>query len=60
MFTEGEKLDGIQLALIKEAAESGPEAALELAFKKSIKESVVEALDDEPFTASNFRFEVKR
>lgn len=59
-FTEGEKLDGLQVAVVKAAAESGPEAALELAIKKSAKEEIVKAFNDEQFTTSNFRFEVKR
>lgn len=59
-FTEGEKLDGLQVAVVKAAVESGPEAALELAIKKSAKEEIVEAFNDGQFTTSNFRFEVKR
>lgn len=59
-FTDGKKLDGLQVALVKAAVESGLEAALELALKKSIKEEIVEAFDDDQFNASNFRFEVKR
>lgn len=59
-FTNGEKLDGLQVAVVKAAVESGPEAALELALKKAVKESIVEAFDEESFTTSNFRFEVKR
>ena len=59
-YSEGEKLDGIQLAMVKAAIESGPESALELALKKALKEVIVEGFDEDQFNVSNFRFEVKR
>lgn len=60
VYSEGEKLDGLQLALIKTAIESGPEAALEIALKKTIKEELVDAFGDDHYGVSNLRFEVKR
>lgn len=54
-YAGGEKLDGLQLAMVKAAIELGPESALELALKKAIKDVIVEG-----FNVSNFRFEVKR
>lgn len=57
---DGEKLDGLQVALVKTAIESGPESALEIAVKKAIKEELVDAFGDDPFGVSNLRFEVKR
>lgn len=59
-YSEGEKLDGLQLALVKAAIESGPESALEMALKKSVKDVIVEGFDEDQYNASNFRFEVKR
>lgn len=59
-YSEGDKLDGLQLAMVKAAIELGPESALELALKKALKEVIVEGLDEDQFNASNFRFEVKR
>ena len=59
-YSEGEKLDGLQLALVKAAIESGPESALELALKKYSKDVIVEGFDEDPYNVSNFRFEVKR
>lgn len=59
-YDEGEELDGLQLALVKAAIESGPESALEIAAKKVIKEALVDAFDDVKFGVSNLRFEVKR
>ena len=57
---EGEKLDGLQLALVITAIESGPESALEIAIKKTIKEELIYAFGDDQFGVSNLRFEVKR
>ena len=59
-YAEGEKLDGLQLALVKAAIESGPESALEIAIKKAVKEELVDAFDDDQFGVSNLRFEVKQ
>lgn len=59
-YADGEKLDGLRLALVKAAIESGPESALEIAVKKTIKEELVDAFGDDPFGVSNLRFEVKR
>ncbi|AGD81057.1 hypothetical protein CLBP1_5.5 [Escherichia phage CLB_P1] len=59
-YAEGEKLDGLQLALVKAAIESGPESALEIAVKKVIKKELVDAFGDDQFGVSNLRFEVKR
>lgn len=59
-YSEGEKLDGLQLALVKAAIESGPESALEMALKKVVKDVIVEGFDADPYNVSNFRFEVKR
>lgn len=59
-YADGEKLDGLRLALVKAAIESGPESALEIAIKKTIKEELVDAFGDDPFGVSNLRFEVKR
>lgn len=58
-YAEGEKLDGLQLAMVKAAIESGPESALEIAVKKAIKELVYAFCDDQ-FGVSNLRFEVKQ
>lgn len=59
-YADGEKLDGLQLALVKAAIESGPESALEIAVKKAIKEELVYAFCDDQFGVSNLRFEVKQ
>ena len=59
-YAEGEKLDGLQLAMVKTAIESGPESALEIAVKKAIKEELVDAFSDDQFGVSNLRFEVKQ
>lgn len=59
-YAEGEKLDGLQVALVKAAIESGPESALEIAVKKDIKEELVDAFGDGQFGVSNLRFEVKQ
>ena len=59
-YSEGEKLDGLQLSLVKAAIESGPESALEIALKKVIKEELVDAFGDDQFGVSNLRFEVKQ
>lgn len=59
-YSEGEKLDGLQLALVKAAIESGPESALEIVAKKQIKEELVDAFGDGQFGVSNLRFEAKR
>ena len=59
-YADGEKLDGLRLAMVKAAIESGPESALEISVKKTIKEELVDAFGDDPFGVSNFRFEVKR
>lgn len=59
-YAEGEKLDGLQVALVKTAIESGPESALEIVAKKTIKEELVDAFGDGQFGVSNLRFEVKQ
>lgn len=60
-YAEGEKLDGFQLAMVKAAIESGPESAFEIAFKKAIKEGLVDVFDDYQVSGvSNLRFEVKQ
>ena len=59
-YADGENLDGLRLALVKAAIESGPESALEIAVKKTIKEELVDAFGDDTFGVSNLRFEVKR
>lgn len=59
-YAGGEKLDGLQLAMVKAAIELGPESALELALKKAIKDVIVEGFDGDIKPVSNFRFEVKR
>lgn len=59
-YADGEKLDGLQLAIVKAAIESGPESALEIALKKTIKEELVDAFYEDQFGVSNLRFEVKR
>ena len=60
-YAEGEKLDGLQLALVKAAIESGPESAIEIYIKKVIKEELVDAFSDYRFGGvSNLRFEVKQ
>lgn len=59
-YADGEKLDGLQLALIKAAIESGPESALEIAAKKTVKEELVDAFGYGQFGVSNLRFEVKQ
>lgn len=59
-YADGEKLDGLQLALVKAAIESGPESALEIVAKKAIKEELVDAFGDGQFGVSNLRFEVKQ
>lgn len=59
-YADGEKLDGLQLALVKAAIESGPESAFEIAAKKTIKKELVDSFDDGKFGVSNLRFEVKQ
>lgn len=60
-YSEGEKLDGLQLSLVKAAIESGPESALEIGIKKTIKEELMGAFSDDLFGGvSNLRFEVKQ
>lgn len=59
-YADGEKLDGLQLAMVKAAIESGPESALEIVVKKVIKEELVDAFSDDQFGVSNLRFEVKQ
>lgn len=59
-YAEGEKLDGLQLALVKTAIESGPESALEIAVKNTLKEELVDAFGEDRFGVSNLRFEVKQ
>lgn len=59
-YADGEKLDGLQVALVKAAIESGPESTLEIAIKKTIKEELVDAFWDDQFGVSNLRFEVKQ
>lgn len=59
-YADGKKLGGFQLALIKAAIESGPESAIEIVAKKSIKEDLVDAFGDGQFGVSNLRFEVKQ
>ncbi|QYC97342.1 hypothetical protein [Enterobacteria phage IME177] len=59
-YAEGEKLDGLQVVMVKAAIESGPESALEIALKKTIKEELVDAFGDDQFGVSNLRFEFKQ
>ena len=59
-YAEGEKLDGLQLAMVKSAIESGPESAIEIVAKKIIKEGLVDAFGEGQFGVSNLRFEVKQ
>lgn len=59
-YADGEKLDGLQSALVKAAIESGPESALEIVAKKTIKEKLVDAFGDGQLGVSNLRFEVKQ
>lgn len=60
-YAEGEKMDGFQLAMVKEAIESGPESAIEIAIKKVIKEELVRAFSDDLLGGvSNLRVEVKQ
>lgn len=59
-YAEGEKLDGLQLAVVKTAIESGPESAIEIIAKKHIKKELVDAFGDGQFGVSNLRFEVKQ
>lgn len=59
-YAEGEKLDGLQFAMVKAAIESGPESAIEIAVKKYVKKELVYAFDDHQFGVSNLRFEVKQ
>ena len=59
-YAGGEKLDGLQLALVKAAIESGPESAIEIVAKKHIKEELVDAFGDGQLGVSNLRFEVKQ
>lgn len=59
-YADGEKLDGLQLALVKAAIESGPESAIEIFAKKRIKEELVDAFGDDQFGVSSLRFEVKQ
>lgn len=59
-YVSGEKPDGLGLKLLQTALESGPESALEIALKKTVKEELVEAFGDDQFGVSNLRFEVKR
>lgn len=59
-YAEGEELDGLQLALVKAAIESGPESAIEIVVKKAIKEELVDAFGNGQFGVSNLRFEVKQ
>lgn len=56
-YADGEKLDGLQLAMVKAAIESGPESVLDIALKKVFKESLVDAFGE---GMSNLRFEVKQ
>lgn len=55
-YAEGEKMNGLQLALVKAAIESGPESAFEIISKKTIKAKLVDSFVD----VSNLRFEVKQ
>lgn len=59
-YADGEKLDGLQLARVKTAIESGPESAIEIVAKKKIKEELVGTFGDDQFGVSNLRFEVKQ
>ena len=60
LYAAGEKPDGLGLKLLQAALESGPEAALEIALKKTIKAELVGAFGEDQFGVSNLRFEVKR
>lgn len=59
-YSDGAKLDGLQLSMVKAAIEAGPESALEIAIKKTVKEELVDAFGDDQFGVSNLRFEVKQ
>lgn len=59
-YADGDKLDGLQLALVKAAIESGPESAIEIVAKKIIKEELVDAFGEGQFGVSNLRLEVKQ
>lgn len=59
-YADGEKLDGLKLAMVKAAIESGPESAIEIGAKKNIKKELVYAFGDGQFGVSNLRFEVKQ
>ncbi|ALP47794.1 hypothetical protein BOW94_gp29 [Escherichia phage GA2A] len=60
LYLAGEKTDGLGLKLLQTSLESGPEAALEIALKKTIKEELVKTFSGKQFGVSNLRFEVKR
>lgn len=60
LYVAGEKTDGLGLSLLQAAIESGPEAAMEIALKKVIKEELVDSFCEDRFGVSNLRFEVKR
>ncbi|WLW38342.1 hypothetical protein AHPLHIJF_00019 [Escherichia phage SR04] len=59
-YADGEKLDGLQMAMVKAAIESGPESAIEIVTKKIIKEELVDAFGEGQSGVSNLRFEVKQ
>ena len=56
----GEKLTGLDFALLEESLKTGPEGALTIAVKKSLADEVKTFGDEEGTTVSNIRFEVKR
>ncbi|WMM35637.1 hypothetical protein [Escherichia phage pO91] len=59
-YSQGVKLDGFQVAMVKAAIESGPESAIEIVAKKFIKKELVDAFGEGQFGVSNLRFEVKQ
>lgn len=59
----GEKLTGLEGALLEASLESGPEGALEVCIKSGVATELRETLAEDtslPMVASNIRFEVKR
>ena len=56
----GEKLTGLDLALLEESLKTGPEGALTIAIKKSIGDELKTFSNEGGTTVSNIRFEVKQ
>lgn len=59
-FLNGDKLTGLELELARTAAEFGPEAAAELAFKSGMAESIREHYVGGGGSVGNIRVGVKR